>query len=203
MGKINKARFWTGVLYPENMVTDWADKIGDLVQVPYAYCVHSKDTDTKSDHRKDHVHVILSFPNTTTYNHAMEVFELLSAPEKKALNTCQAVVSIRGAYDYLIHDTDACRKAQKHLYDKSERITGNNFDIGSYEQLSKVDKLSIQKELADVIVLNNFTDFTDFYKYVVSNYDDTNYFETVVTYSGFFERLTRGNYLHQNNQNGI
>lgn len=37
----------------------------------------------------------------------------------------------RGAryYDYLIHDTDKCRKLGKHQYDPSERITGNGFDI--------------------------------------------------------------------------
>ena len=99
---INKARYWVAVLYLENMVEGWRDKIDDVVEVPYAYCVHDMCRDLKSEHRKDHVHIILAFPNTTTYKHAMAVFDLLSAPGRKALNTCKAVINIRSKYDYLI-----------------------------------------------------------------------------------------------------
>ena len=54
-------------------------------------------------------------------------------------------------YNYLIHDTEDSRKKHKHQYDKSERITGNNFDIGSYEQLSVDEKNSILVELEKLI----------------------------------------------------
>ena len=103
MAKIDKARFWTGVLYPENMREDWKEVIGDTLQYPYAYCQHSQDKDSKSEHRKDHVHLIVAFPNTTTYKHALNVMDLLSAEGKKAINKCEAVVGIRNVYDYLIH----------------------------------------------------------------------------------------------------
>ena len=138
MAKIDKARFWTGVLYPENMREDWKEVIGDTLQYPYAYCQHSQDKDSKSEHRKDHVHLIVAFPNTTTYKHALNVMDLLSAEGKKAINKCEAVVGIRNVYDYLIHDTEDCRKKGKEQYDPSERITGNNFDIGAYEQLEQL-----------------------------------------------------------------
>ena len=52
MAKIDKARFWVGVLYPENMREDWQENIGDIVQLPYAYCCHTQDKDSKSEHRK-------------------------------------------------------------------------------------------------------------------------------------------------------
>ena len=123
MAKIDKARFWTGVLYPENMREDWKEVIGDTLQYPYAYCQHSQDKDSKSEHRKDHVHLIVAFPNTTTYKHALNVMDLLSAEGKKAINKCEAVVGIRNVYDYLIHDTEDCRKKGKEQYDPSERIT--------------------------------------------------------------------------------
>ncbi|MBR5544618.1 MAG: hypothetical protein IKU66_04015, partial [Clostridia bacterium] len=73
MGEINKARFWVGVLYPENMVEDWETKIGDIVQLPYAYCIHDKDLEKDGDDRKVHTHIILAFPNTTTQKHAFNV----------------------------------------------------------------------------------------------------------------------------------
>lgn len=194
MGEINKTKYWVGVLYIENMLPDWEERIDDIMQVPFAYCVHNLDVDSSSEHRKDHVHIILVFPNTTTYKHAMNVFDLLSAPGRKAINTCQAIIGIRKMYDYLIHDTDACRKKGKYLYDKSCRISGNNFDIGSYEQLDIAQKNDICKEMCNLIMSEGFMNFGDFYMYIVSNYDDSNYFEILKGYSGLFERLTKSNY---------
>lgn len=194
MAKIDKARFWTAVLYPENMREDWEIAIGDIVQYPYAYCKHTHDKDTKSEHRKDHVHIILVFPNTTTYKHAMSVFGLLSADGKKALNTIQAVINIRNVYDYLIHDTDTCKKQGKEQYDPSERITGNNFDIGAYEQLGTAEKNEMFIALSNAIKDNEIFNYMDFYEYVVTNYEDVNYIEVMRCHSGHFQRLCDGNY---------
>ena len=72
-----KARYWWAVLYQENMVDGWRDNIEELLQLPYAYCEHVADVDGKGEHRKDHVHVIIVFGNTTTYKTAMSVFKRL------------------------------------------------------------------------------------------------------------------------------
>lgn len=194
MAKIDKARFWTGVLYPENMREDWEMVIGDVLQYPYAYCKHTQDKDSKSEHRKDHVHIIIAFPNTTTYKHAFGVFDLLSADGKKAINKCEACISIRGVYDYLIHDTDACRKQGKELYPVEARITGNNFDIGGYEQLGVTEKNQMFLELGQVIRTNSFYNYMDFYEYVIDNFDDMNYVEVMRCYSSHFQRMCDGNF---------
>lgn len=193
---INKARYWNGVLYPENMIDNWEQEIGDIVQVPYAYCVHDADLTGKEEERKIHVHLILVFPNTTTYSHALNVFNLLSKPGYKAINTCQAVVSIRGSYDYLIHDTETAKKQNKKQYDPSLRITGNNFDIGAYEQLGIAERNDLCNQLCNIIISEKFTNFVDFYEYCLVNLfnEDSNYFEIVKSYSGLFERLTKGNF---------
>lgn len=190
----DKARYWVGVLYPENMLADWESKIFDLIQLPFAYCIHNLDKDSKSEHRKDHVHLIVVFPNTTTKKHALEVFDLLSAPGKKALNTIQACVSIRGSYDYLIHDTEGCRKAGKDLYDKSARVLGNNFDIGCYEQISLEDKKKLRSELSRFILDNQIVNYMHFYTLVLSDFPEE-YEEIACSYSAHFERLCKGNYL--------
>lgn len=204
MPKIDKARFWTAVLYQENMRDKWQEDIGDIVQTPYAYCCHTQDKDSKSEHRKDHVHVILAFPNTTTYKHAMNVFGLLSAEGKQALNKCEAVIGIRNVYDYLIHDTDDCRKKGKELYPTEARITGNNFDIGAYEQLGTAEKNEMFLEMGEAIRDYGFTNYMDFYEYVVDTYEDINYIEVMRTYSSHFERLTKGNYQRwEQSQRGV
>ena len=191
MTRINKARYWWAVLYPENMVDDWQNKIDDLVQVPYAYCIHNLDTDTKSEHRKDHVHLMLTFSNTTTRNHAMEIFKLLG---EKALNTCEAVVNVRHCYDYLIHDTESSKKAGKYQYDPSCRVTGNGFDIGAYEQIGTLEKREIFVQLCDLITDNGITNINDLYVYV-RNELDWRYMDVMDAKWQRLESLTRGAYL--------
>lgn len=192
----NKARYWVAVLYLENMVEDWEIKIGDLLQLPYAYCIHNKDTDTLSEHRKDHLHLIIAFPNTTTYNNAMTVFNTLSCEDRKALNTCEPVINIRSKYEYLIHNTETCKKQGKYLYDVSERITGNNFDIGAYEQLSITDKLSIKKDIYQIIKdnkIDNMLDLAD----IIYSLNDTSYQEVFENNNNYFKNLVSGVY-HKN-----
>lgn len=193
--RINKSRCWWAVLYPENMVENWQYDIGDILQLPYCYTLHHKDKDMMSEHRKDHIHLIIVFPNTTTYKHAMSVFNLLSANGKTALNCCDAVVNIRNCYEYLIHNTETCKKKHKELYDPKDRICGNLFDIGLFEQVGVAERNIICKELCDLIIEYSFYNFIDFYSYVILNYDNTLYFDVLKSNSGFFERLCKGNYL--------
>lgn len=187
------ARYWVGVLYPENMVENWQEEIGDIVELPFAYCIHDKDMDDVEDERKVHVHLILAFPNTTTYNNAFSVFSKLNAEGRIACNYVEQVINIRQKYEYLIHNTETCKKKNKHMYDVKERITGNNFDIGSYEQISIAEKNRMINELAHIIVCERYSNFIDFYMFVESNYEEQ-YLEVLRGYSGFFERLTKGNY---------
>ena len=85
-------------------------------------------------------------------------------------------------------------KKGKEQYDPSERITGNNFDIGAYEQLGTAEKNEMFLEMGQAIREHGFTNYMDFYEFVVDTYEDMNYIEVMRCYSGHFERMTRGNY---------
>lgn len=191
-----KARYWQAVGYNENFVDNWRDVISEKFQVPFCYCVHDHDTTKEGEKRKTHTHIIIAFTNTTTENFALSVFKSIEKQGCSAYpnDVIQQVFDIGNAYNYLIHDTDDSRKKGKHLYDKKERICGNNFDIGNFEQLGKADKNRMLKELANLIIEKNYMNFSDFYMDVVSNFDET-YFDLISSHSGFFERLNKGNYL--------
>lgn len=192
---VNKSKYWVGVLYNENMVENWQNEIGDLIQLPFCYCIHDKDTLIDgSEERKIHTHLIIVFNNTTTYNHAFSVFSKLNKENHIAINKIENIVNIRNMYDYLIHNTETCKKKGKYLYSKEERKSGNNFDIGNFEQLTTTDRNKIVKELCDFIIENNVINFADFYILCINQFEDSSYFEILRTYSGLFERLTRANY---------
>ncbi len=190
-----KSRYWVAIMYPENMIDDWQSRIAELVQVPFAYCVHDKDVEKDGSPRKKHVHVLIAYGSPTTDKQALRVFKTLEKQGCSAIpnDAIQQVFSIRNQYDYLIHDTDDCRKKKKHLYGKQERITGNNFDIGCYEQLSMDEKDKIADEIADLVFEKDFCNFGDLYKFVRSNYD-REYVHQLRVNSGFYERLTKSNY---------
>ena len=189
--RINKARYWWAVLWVDNLIEDWVDKLPDLVQLPYAGCEHSKDTDIKSENRKNHIHLILVFPNTTTYKHALSVFKQLG---ENAVNTCEAIINIRHAYDYLIHDTENCRKQGKYLYDAADRFEGNNFDIGFYEQISEQQKNEMLEELCNYLIDYKIQNMADAFILISQNFS-ADYFPIVKANNAFLDRITRGNYL--------
>lgn len=190
----NKSRYWVGILYVENLMDDWELLCPDIVQVPFAYCVHDKDLDSKGEIRKPHVHFMLVFSNTTTEKHALDVLNLLSAPGSVCCSTVQPCISVRKSYDYLIHDTETCKKLGKHLYAAEDRVTGNSFDIGVFEQFSQLDKLMLLRDMSRFIIENDVYTLDDVYMFV-ERQDNIQYLQVLSSYSGFFDRLCRGVYL--------
>lgn len=193
-----KNRYWVAVLYPEDMIDNWQNSIGDIVQLPFCYCIHDKDhlavfEEELPEERKKHLHLILAFPNTTTYKHALSVFQRLYRSEC-VVHTCKAVLNIRHMYEYLIHNTEESKRKQKFQYSPDERVSGNHFDIGGFEQLSQDEKNRLAYDICNLIVDNGFTNFTQFYVFVLSSYDPAT-FEVIKTHSGLFDRLCKGNYL--------
>lgn len=201
-----KNRYWVAVLYPENMVDDWETKIGDILQLPYCYCKHNKDhlgeyLPKKSDDdfdrielRKEHIHCMVVHPNTTTYKHALSIFNRLSKPGCQCLNTCESVISVRQTYEYLIHNTETAKKQGKYQYSPSERISGNNFDIGAFEQLSSLETQEIIEKISDDLIKEGFTNYTDFWVNAIKNYCLQDRI-IIRNFKSHFSELCKGNYL--------
>lgn len=190
MSNVQKARYWTAVMYPESMVENWEEEIGDILQLPYAYCVHDKCVDQQGEPRKVHVHIMIAYANTTTYKSAMSVFEKLGV-----VNKIEQVHNVRYMYNYLIHDTETCEKKGKHLYNQNERVTGNNFDIGAYEQIGVADKEMIVKEICEIIDTFDFQDFYELNTYARLNFD-LEHFTIFRQNQNYFNNVVAGRYLH-------
>lgn len=193
-----KNRQWTAVLYNENMLNGWHEELDTLVQLPYAYCVHDKGLALENgEHRKVHTHMILVWPAPTTYKHACEVFNRLSAPGKTAFSKIEPVYSARHMYDYLIHDTADCRKKGKYLFAPEERKTGNNYDIGAYEQVSQQDKNEMFDKLTDMVLAYEITNYADFVIRSRIEFEQEQELvrDVIRGWSGYFDRLIKGVYL--------
>lgn len=185
------AKYWQGICYPENMVDDWETEIYRLIQKPFAYCRHSKDKLVGTGERKDHVHLIIVWEAPTTKSWALYVFNRLSNGKNNCCSTVEACIDIRNCYDYLIHDTEDARKKNKYLYEESDRITGNGFDIGAYEQINAVDKIKMTIELQNFIEENDIVDYFTLGK-MIAKYFDLKYYQLYKESSGHFKGLVNG-----------
>lgn len=240
------AKFWEGVLYPENMVDNWQNKIDKLIQYPFEYCIHNKDeleeywgniarenvireyvNDNEeyskslereivydfmnrrgkwkeffNNYKKIHVHIIIAFNNVTTYKTALAEFNKLSAPNKRAINTCRYIKKehLENAHNYLIHNTENAKKEGKFLYDKSERITGNGFNIREYIKLGSEKKRKIKNEIFNLIEKEKITNISVL-RETIENLKDEEYMEILNTYLGDFERVCKGVYMRYYNNN--
>ena len=194
LDNIDKARYWCAILYPESMIPNWQEKIEELLEIPFAYCVHDKDFDEAEDERKLHAHIILAFKNTTTKKHATNLLSRLALEGKSACADIQAVNNIRSKYEYLIHNTEDSKKKGKHEYDKSERILCNNFDIGAYEQLDTARKNEIFIELTKLIKEKGIYNYMDFYEAIDEFLSDGSYLEVLRCYGQHFKTSCDANY---------
>ena len=191
-----KARYWVGVGWLDNMVENWQDKISEVLQHPFCYCVHDKDVDSQGNPRPRHVHIMIAGNAPTTYKNALSIFKGLEAKGKQAFNTCYKVNNVRHMYEYLIHATEDSKKKKKHLYDVSERVCGNNFDIGMFEQISQADKDRMLDELEDIIFEKGFLTYGSFFLYV-KYHMSSEHRKIMRSYSSHLERLVRSNHIER------
>lgn len=190
----SSTRNWVAVLYPENMIPDWQNKIYRLLQVPFCYIIHDKDLiedlddrvvtfdikegkkDLNSERvvldnagkRKTHIHLMVHYSNTTTYKSALALFQSLSALGKRCCNTCQPVRNIANMWHYFIHNTEDCIKANKYRYSPEERICGNNWDLGAFIALEQQSN----EELLELLTLHiRQYNITSYHKIVFASLD--------------------------------
>lgn len=196
------ARVWRVITYPDSMAPDWEITCYNLLENPFAYCLHDLTFDSKSQHRKNHVHWVYEYPNTTTETQIRRIFDRLSLPGHHCTITPVPAANPEEAYKYLIHATEGCKKEGKELYDPSKRIEGNGFDIVRLKHLSDVARDEIKQSLEDFIMDFKVTDFRQLYTLLRSSHYDA-YFHDYdicavnnikISFSSYYYKLMQGIY---------
>lgn len=189
-------RYWQAVFYPEHIVDDWKERIGSVCPLPFECILHDKDANGDGTHRKDHIHLIIAWANTTKPLSAFKVFSKIGIALSKdgqsvfAPNTLESVDNIGNAHRYLTHNTDDAKKKKKYLYDNDELISGNNFDIGMYEQLDKGEESEIKTAIEAMILEKRIKNFLKL-KLVCRQLNDSRYIKVLEKNVYEFSTLTR------------
>jgi len=121
--------WWSGNCYH----TEQLNAIIQSVDVRcYAYILHDKcpKDDGSGELKKPHYHFLVQLCK----NQRGSWFKQFNS-EDMGIVFIEPTRSPENAYNYLIHDTDKCRKEKAHLYDPSERVS----TIDSFECDDKKD----------------------------------------------------------------
>lgn len=147
-----KSRYFTFLLYPESIPSDWEMKL-ELLSVPMAISpIHDKDLSTVEGqkYKKAHYHVVYVAKNPVTVDSVRKKIKGVLGDNSVA--KVQTVVhSMENMYLYLTHESKDAIAKNKHKYDKKEIKLINNFDVDRYVTLDESEKKELRQMLLEII----------------------------------------------------
>lgn len=147
-----KARYFTFLLYPESIPSDWELKL-ELLGVPIAISpLHDRDKSEVEEqkYKKPHYHVIYVSKNPVTADSVRMKIKRSLGDNSVAL--VQIIrTSIENTYLYLTHESKDAIEKKKYVYDKADITLLSNFDIDRYLTLDVEEKDDMLNEVCDLI----------------------------------------------------
>lgn len=170
-----KTRYWTFLLYPDSVSSNWFDFLNDL-HIPVAISpLHDKDINPDDTIKKPHYHVIVCFEGPTTYKNVKEnICDPLNATIPKR------VMSLRGMYRYLIH----LDNPEKYQYNKNDIIELGDFQL----ELTDTELNMACITIIDDIENNNIVTYKELIDYYISLglYDNFNVVKKCSTFFKYY-----------------
>lgn len=184
-----KKRYWSCILYPESMVDDWLEKVTSS-GLPFSMSpLHDADVNADGDQKKAHYHCLFCFAGPTTYNQAERFSKSLGGTAP------QPVESVRGVYRYFTH-MDNPEKAQ---YDPDCILSLNGFSIMDFVEYTKSEVLKTIRELQQVIISQDLTEYADFLEYVLLNGSELEY-DVATSHTILFNSYLKSRRYRKDNQ---
>ncbi|WP_115250029.1 replication protein [Streptococcus equi] len=168
-----KARYFTFLLYPESIPSDWELRL-ETLGVPMAISpLHDKDKSSVEgqEYKKAHYHVLYIAKNPVTVDSVRKKIKLLLG--EKSLAMVQIVLNVENMYLYLTHESKDAIEKKKHVYDKADIKLLNNFDIDRYVVVDEYEKEELFNVICDIVVeyqLANLLELDKFVKRYGRNY---------------------------------
>ena len=101
--------------YPLKLVKWLLDGASEYIE-HYCLAVHDKDTTENGEPKKTHIHILIKLVNNQSI---ARLCSMLHTVEVRKIST----KNVKHEYDYLIHDSERCRKENKYQYPPESRIS--------------------------------------------------------------------------------
>lgn len=108
--------FWISTYLPPSVIRSLLPDLDGLTY--FAFCVHDRDRNSDGTLKKLHTHILMYFQERVSSSYVAFWFHTL---EIKVISRSNVFTE----WNYLIHDSEACRKAGKFQYSVSDRISND------------------------------------------------------------------------------
>lgn len=108
--------FWIVSYLPPSVIRSLITNLDGLIH--YAFCTHDRDITSDGELKKLHTHILLYFEERVSSSYVAFWFHTL---EIKIISR----TNVANEWNYLIHDSDNCRKEKKFPYPVVDRISDN------------------------------------------------------------------------------
>ncbi|EJT6503098.1 replication protein [Clostridium perfringens] len=210
-----KARYFTFILYPDDMPSDWLDKLSELgvsMAVSPLHDVDEKKLKSLTEEEKEkiknglkvyvkpHYHVIYVARNPVTLESVR--LKIKRKLGNNCVNYMEIVDCIENCFKYLTHESKSAIDQGKHIYDSKDIIYLNGFDIDRYVTLDESQKRELKRELlklVDEFCLVSFKELMAFLRlrgkeFGIDKLNDV--IDIVSSYPGIFRLAFDSNYQH-------
>lgn len=158
-----KSRTWAMIFYPESLPNDW-EQIVESWGHPVAISpLHNadiyEDGEHKGEPKKAHYHVILRYPNVTTFNKIKQYTDSLNQPIPQVCD------SIKYAYEYFTHKN----APSKHQYTDEDIKVINGFAIRDYVTETRSEKGGLRANVINLVNETECKEFCDLIDLLIEN----------------------------------
>lgn len=176
-----KARYFSFIIYPESIPTDWRvclEKLGLAMAIsPLHDCDEKRDSKTWDDnndlivkgkhYKKPHYHVLYIAKNPVTTESVRK--KIKRALGVKAVSHIEIVDSVENTFKYLTHESKDAVAKNKHVYAKTDIVYLNDFDIDRYVALDENQKRELRNNLLDMIRKEHIVNVIHLFNFIEKN----------------------------------
>ena len=158
-----KARYFSFIIYPESIPTDWRECLEKLGLPMAVSPLHDRDEkkdikawDDNNDliingkhYKKPHYHVVYIAKNPVTTESVRK--KIKRALGVKAVSHIEIVDNVENMFKYLTHESKDAIRNKKHKYSKHDITYINDFDIDRYIVLDETQKRELKNLLLTII----------------------------------------------------
>lgn len=160
--KVTKARHFGFLLYPDSIPENWREQLESLGVSIAVSPLHDMDEKTDKNkwtsddvvrngkhYKKPHYHVIYIARNPVTMESVRK--KIKRKLGNNSVAHLEIIDFIKGAYEYLTHESKDAKAKNKYVYDKKDVLLINDFDIDRYVTLDESQKRELRDQLVNII----------------------------------------------------
>ena len=168
-----RARAWTFIVYPGDIIDDWRTQLDSLhlewIESPF----HDKDLNPTGEEKKPHIHILVMFTNVKSYEQIVEItrncFNEGNSGTVPGCTYPQKCHNVKSLVRYFMHWDNP----EKYRYSVNDLVCHGGANVDDYLKPSASERYELIGDIERFIEDNNIFEISDINKIAREFYPDT------------------------------